>query len=288
MAHEAAHVVVGVDATTGAKRGVRYAALEAERLGLTLSVVHVSPGETDDLTRPLVPDGTLRSYGLELLEGACGVAHEVAPDLTVSSRLVPGPGVVSGLTRCSEQSGLLVLGAERRSFVGQVWTGDVVAGVAARAHCRVVVVPVEWEPGASGPVVVAVKDTDQSGELVEQGLGLAEQLGTDLVLVHAWRAPSGYDDLIATRAYTREYNAHVTAAIELLVRAGGGARGVPVRIESLHAQPAWALLRASEGAARLLISRPRHGGAFHHLGGVGRALLRDARCPVEVCPGAES
>jgi nucleotide-binding universal stress UspA family protein len=289
MSLETGAVVVGVDATTGGKRGVRYAALEAARRQLPLTIVHVSPGESDDLTSPVTPYGTLRGYGLELLDGACGLAHEVAPDLRVESRLVPGLDTVTGLTRCSEHAPLLVLGAERRSFVGQVWTGDVVAGVAARAHCPVVVVPVEWEPGAGpGPVVVGIKDPERSGELVEAGLTEAEELGAELVLVHAWRAPSGYDDIIATRAYTHEYNAGVSAAIEPLVEARRRAHGdVPVRIESLHAQPAWALLKASEGAARLLIGRPRHGGTVHHLGGVGRALLRDAHCPVEVRPGSE-
>ena len=280
-------VIAGVDGTTGGKRGVRYAALEAARLGLPLSIVHVSPGETDGrASSDAVEQGTLRDYGLELLEGACALARDAVPDIDLDSRLVPGGSVVAGLTACSERAALLVLGGERRSFVGQVWTGDIVAGVAARAHSPVAVVPDEWEPGDGvGRVVVGLKDTERSGDLVGRGMALAHELGTELVVVHAWMAPSGYDDIIATRSYQTEYNAALLADIQPLVDAHRRAHpDVRVRIEVLHVQPAFALVKASAGAARLLIARPSHGRALHHLGGVGRAVLRESHCPVEVRP----
>jgi hypothetical protein len=46
--------------------------------------------------------------------------------------------------------------------------------------------------------------------------------------------------------------------------------------------PARALVCAARGADRLLLLRPAHGGTFHHLGRTAPAVLRDARCPVEV------
>lgn len=34
----------------------------------------------------------------------------------------------------------------------------------------------------------------------------------------------------------------------------------------------------------LLITRSQHGGPFHHLGSVARAVLREAHCPVQILP----
>ena len=147
--------------------------------------------------------------------------------------------------------------------------------------------PEEWEPGgAVGPVVVGLKDTEHAVDLVGTSMALAEQLDTELLIVHAWKAPSGYDDIIATRSYQSEYNADLTTDITSLVERHRHAHpDLPVRIEVLHAQPAYALVHASTGARRLLVGRPRHGHMLHHLGGVGRAVLRESHCPVEVHPG---
>ena len=187
------------------------------------------------------------------------------------------------------RAALLVLGAERRSFAGRIWTGDIVAGVSAHATCPVVVVPPEWEPAHEhGRVVVGVKDSESAADLVFAGLELADELGAELVVIHAWKAPSGYDDIIARRTFADEYARRQTALLEPLVQTHRAEHpAVPVRIEVVHAQPTQTLMRASAHADRLLISRPRHRGFLHHLGYVGRAILHEARCPVEVHPAAE-
>jgi hypothetical protein len=169
-----------------------------------------------------------------------------------------------------------------------VWTGDIVAGVAARAHVPVVAVPAESERRhVGGPVVVGLKDAERSRALVTAGMALADQLGTELLLLHAWKAPAGYDDIVATQEYQSAYRSHATARIEALAESPRRTHpDVAVRIEVLHAQPAYTLVEASTKAQRVLISRPLHVARLHHLGGTGRALLRDAHCPVEVHPCA--
>jgi len=284
-----APVVVGVDETPAGQKGVRYAALEARRLGTSLSIVHSTPGYTPAAGLPPAPEDVLQAYGINLLEGARKNAQATVPDLAVETTLVAGNTSVHALAESSQGAALVVLGAERRTFAGRVWTGDIVAGVAAQAACPVVVVPPEWEPAHEhGRVVVGVKDAEGAAELIAAGLALADDLGAELVIVHAWKAPSGYDDMLANRTYAEEYGRKQTDLLEPLVQAHRAEHhDVPVRIEVLHTQAAHELVNASAHADRLLISRPRHGAAFHHLGYVGRAVLQEARCPVEVHPAGE-
>ena len=282
-------VVVGVDETPAAQKGVQYAALEARRSGTRLSILHVTPGYTPAAGSRPRPTTSSSPMASSCSSTPASTPRPSVPDLEVETILVAGNTSVQALAGSSDQAALVVLGAERRSFAGRVWTGDIVAGVAARATCPVVVVPPEWESTHDhGRVVVGVKDPEHAADLVDAGLALADELDAELVVLHAWKAPSGYDDIIVNRTEADEYVRHQKALLDRLVQAGREAHpDVAVRIEVLHAQAAHALVSASAHADRLLISRPRHGGALHHLGYVARALLNESRCPVEVHPAPE-
>jgi nucleotide-binding universal stress UspA family protein len=277
-------VVVGINGSPASQRGVRYAAMEARAMRAPLVILHITPTYAVAAGVPPVPEDVLRAYGAELLEVARKTAQSVVPGVEVETRLVSGGATVHGLAEGSEHAALLVLGAERRSFAGRIWTGDVVAGVAAQAPCPVVVVPPEWEPEHDhGRIVVATKDPSRAAVLVSAGMALAHRRGAELVIMHAWNLPAGYDDIVANQFSSDDYGHRQAALLEPLVEAQRSAHpDVPVRIEVLHTQPAHALVSASAKADHLLISRPPHGGVVHHLGGVGRAVLQEARCPVEI------
>jgi nucleotide-binding universal stress UspA family protein len=277
-------VVVGVDGTPAGYRGVQYAALEARRLGVGLRIVHVTPGyPPSGPALPIIPSGTLQTYGLELLAEAGTQASAVVPDLDVDTQLLAGSSTARTLAACGQDAPLLVLGTERQSFAERVWTGDVVAGVAAQASCPAVFVPPDWEPSEEHRrIVVGLKSTDDIVGLLA-GLSLAHARNAELVVVHAWKLPAAYDDIVANRVASDEHARQQTGLIEpVLQEIRQSCPEVPVRIEVLHAQPAWALVNASTKADRLVIMRPARGGAFHHLGAVARAVLREAHCPVEV------
>lgn len=277
-------IVVGIDATPASATGVRFAALESQRLGADLDIVHATPGYGDlhgDV--PLVDDQTLAAYGRKLLEEAEAVARSVVPDVSTRTHLLSG-GAVPTLVSSAEGALMLVLGAERRSFVGRVWTGDIVGGAAARAHCPVVVVAPEWSPGDEhGRVVVGLKSMHGARELLAAGLSLAHERQAELVVLHAWKLQSGYDDIITTRVAADDYERRTTSQIEpVLDDLTPACPEVVVRIEVLHAQPAFALVNASATADRVLLARPQHLNVLHHLGPVARAVLHEARCPVEI------
>jgi nucleotide-binding universal stress UspA family protein len=281
-----AQVLVGVDGTPASKRGLEYAATEAQRLGLALHLLHATPGErAAGPPLPIIPDGSLRAYGHELLAEAAVHVHKVAPDLPVVTSLVPG-GAVATLVEAGKEAAMIVLGSERQSLAARIWTGDVVAGVAARASCPVVVVPPAWQAHQDfGRVVVGLESTEHCEHLLRAGLTRADERDAELVIVNAWKLESGYDDIVANRVDADEWGEHQTALIEPIVQELRTAHhDVPVRIEILHAQPAFALVHASAKADRLVISRPEHLGVFHHLGAVSRAVLRESHCPVEIVP----
>jgi nucleotide-binding universal stress UspA family protein len=283
--HTAPRIVVGIDATPASATGVTYAALEAQRLGADLDIVHATPGYGDfrgDI--PVIDDQTLAAYGHRLLTEAEALAHTVVPHLNVRTHLLSG-GAVPTLVCTAEGALMLVLGAERRTVAGRIWTGDIVGGAAARSHCAVVVVAPEWEPSAEhGRIVVGLKSTDDT-ELIASGLRLAHECKAELVIVHAWKLQSGYDDIIADRVAAADHRGGATSHIEAVVdELRKIYPEVAVRVEVRHAQPASALVGASADADRLLLSRPAHGGTLHHLGAVSRAVLHEARCPVEIVP----
>jgi len=279
-------VVVGIDDTPASATGVKYAALEAQRLGAELDIVHATPGYSDvhgDL--PILNDQMLAIHGQKLLDSAERVAHSEASSVSVRTHLVSG-GAVWTLVSATPGAMLLVLGAERRSFVGRIWTGDIVGGVAARAHCPVVVVAPEWVPREGhGRIVVGLKSMDSAAELLDTGLVLAHAKQAELLVVHAWKLPSGYDDIVGNEADAVDYGRRMTSLIEPVINDLRQAHhDVAVRIEVLHAQPALALVKASAGADRILLARPARAGIPHHLGHVARAVLHEARCPVEILP----
>ena len=187
--------------------------------GASLSIVHVAPGYTPGAGPPVVPEDVIKAHGVELLEHARKHAQATVPDLEVTTTLAAGHTTVHALADSSNDAALVVLGAERRSFASRVWTGDVVAGVAARSASPVAVVPPEWESAREhGRVVVGVKDPDVAGGIVAAGLSLADQLGAEFVIIHAWKAPSGYDDLFANPTSADDYGRRVTAVLEPMVQ----------------------------------------------------------------------
>lgn len=278
-------VAVGVDGSDQGYAAVRYAASEAGRLGVRLDVVHVLPGNLPaaSIMMTVVPDGSFQSYGAEILERARATALETVGTLEVETHLRLG-GRVQQLLGFAKHARLVVLGSRSPSGLDRIWTGGTVTGVASQAACPVVVVPADCEPGKGhGRIVVGFKSPAHAADLFDAAFGLADEFDAELVVLHAWRLQGVYDDIIADRVEVEQWEREQTELIEKeLVDYRDAFPDVPVRVQVRHEDPAHALVRASRGADRLLIMRPAHGGLVHHLGRTARAVLREARCPVEV------
>jgi nucleotide-binding universal stress UspA family protein len=286
----AAPVVVGVDGSAGSLMAVQYAVAEAGRLGTGVRLVHVAPDYTPATPMlPLIRDD-FEQLGRRILRESAEVVAGAAPSCEVSTVLRAGP-TVSTLLDAAEGAHLIVLGREHRSRVEAVFTGSTTVGAAGRALCPVVSVPPAWTVDQPrGRVVVGVRSPAHSTELLGTAFAAAESRGARLVVLHAWKLPGAYDDIVEARTHANEQAGAVEAEIDPqldLFRRNHPA--VEVELSVVHEQPVRALLRVAAGADLLVILRRAHGLPLTaHVGGTARTLLHEAACPVEVVPPQEA
>ena len=276
-------VVVGVDGSERGYAGVRYAVREAQRLGLTLDLVHVSPGYLPVGPLLTIPDGSLQNYARSVLARATLVAAETAPEVPVVAHHLSGARI-DALVGFAGQAALLVLASRDLSVMDRIWTGATVTGVVSRASCPLVVVPSSWEPSVPrGRIVVGFKTPQHATDLLGAAFARADELGAELEVLHAWKLQGVYDDMIASSAEEDGANAQALALIEpLLVDFRQAYPQVKAYVRVVHRRPAGALIGASARADRLVVITAAHGSRLHHLGRTARSLLREAQCPVEV------
>jgi nucleotide-binding universal stress UspA family protein len=283
-------VVVGVDGSEGSDRAVRFAALEAERHGSGLTLVHVVPDFVT--TAPpayLIPEDLQRDVEASaraLLAAAAEAASRTAAGVPITQAM-PAGRTVSTLIHGAEHASRIVLGRETVPPLRRLVSGAVTLGVAARAPQQVVSVPASWSPDRSTRKVVAgYKSTPHSEELLAAAFAEAAARDARLVLVHAWALPGFYDDRIVTRTRRDEWSRAAQAGIEHeLVDLGARYPGVAVEVRVVHGAAAAALAEETVDADLLVLVRRPHGfPPAVHLGSTARALLHTASCPVLVLP----
>jgi nucleotide-binding universal stress UspA family protein len=288
--HRQTGVVVGVDGSEAGGAAVRYAALEAQRHGEALTLVHVVPDFV--ATSPpayLVPTDLqqdVETFGRSLLAAAAAAASTLAPRLRTTEVLRVGRTVPT-MVREAGQARLVVLGHESVPPLGRLVEGAVTLGVAARAAGPVVSVPGSWSPDRStGTVVAGLKLTEHAPELLTAAFTEAAARDARLVLFHAWALPSLYDDRILARSHREEWSRAANEDIDALLAGHRASHpGVRVEVKVVNARAVDALAEAAADADLLvLVRRARGFPAATHLGSTARALLGHASCPVLVVP----
>lgn len=278
-------ILVGVDGSEGSTSALQYAVAEADRGGTSLLLIHVIPDYVAmSPMLPLVPS-ELQQTGHAILDRAAAEAGSALGAGRVGSALLTG-NRSRCLVRAGEHASLIVLGREAHSSLERLVTGATTIGVAARSTCPTIAVPPGWRPRAGkSRVVVGLERTAHSRALLRRAFHLATQRDAELVLIHTWELPSGYDDIIARRAGGQEWSDHVREQIEPhLAEWRAAYPRVQVELRVVHGQAARTLRDASEEADLLVLLRRPHGFPGGHLGGTARVLLRESACPTEVIP----
>lgn len=290
------NVVVGFDDGEASRAAVRWATIEAARLGSTVTVlsaadppvrVHLAPGMS--APDPRAPD-LLRVSRLLAARGVA-LARSSNPAVGVVGRGVVG-GPAGELVACSSDAGLVVVGRSRSSVFQAATLGSVSFAVAMHARCPVVVVRegADRHPGPSWPVVVGVDGSRPSLVAVALAADFARAWDAPLRIVCAWPSssldawPEGLVDGGVVSGLGHTSSSAAQAAVDeavAQVRAADVEQDVTGTVAEGRAEEV--LVYASQEAGLVVVgSRGRGGFAGLMLGSVSHGVMRRAESPVAV------
>ncbi|WP_326574931.1 universal stress protein [Streptomyces sp. NBC_00481] len=277
-------VVVGLDGSAESRAAAEWAAGEAKRRGLSLTLVHVLEAVSEPLALARFLGGETRQrWSVRIPREVAEGLKSRHPGLDVSVEQVPGrPAEV--LTRAAKDAELLVLGSRGLSGIGGFLVGSVGQAVVAQAEQPVVLVRAD-EQAADGPVVLGL-DTDHPDDtVIAFAFEAAARRVTPLRVVHVWNPPPYL-------AYGLPADPELDAALgkqdvatlaEVLHRWKEKYPAVEVVEESRSGSPAVHLVDASRQASLVVVGRRIHRSPLGaHIGPVTHAALHHATAPVAV------
>jgi nucleotide-binding universal stress UspA family protein len=267
------HIVVPIDGSEPSQHAIAWGIAFARRTGAVMSVCSVfdpmlscvaaAGGAMIDL-EPL----------LEALEADAGrycaaaVAQAAAENVTVTSAVLEGaPAAAIDDFACARGADIVVLGTHARHGLALGILGSVTAAVVRSSRVGVVTVRAETILSETGPIVVAVDDSEASAAAATFALTIARALGTPVHLVHV---ALGSDA--------------VPAALHTVAR-DAAAAGVVCSTEIRHGAVVDTLITAAgeRGASMLATGTHGRGGLGRLLlGSVAEGLIRGAVLPVLV------
>lgn len=280
-------ILVGVTGAGENTSALRFAIDEARRRHQGVTLVHsVNPS--------VLPPPSLAALEVSWADVAKGVVADVCreaeslldgdpvPLSTLARTGPPGPHLVE----LSRQADLVVLQHRDLSRLHRLVTGSTVAHVATHARCPVVSVPAGYgrsaHDGDHGVVTVGVRAEGGPAAVVESAFEQASLRRATVRVIHAWRLPSAYDDLIIEDA---RWNLETQRGIEAtLADLSAKYPDVEVSVEVHRDAPAEALGDAAASSDLLVVGR--HSGRLGpaRLGYLARAMVGHAQCPVLVVP----
>jgi nucleotide-binding universal stress UspA family protein len=280
-------VVVGIDGSDQSDRAVRYAVIEARRRGTGVLLVH-AVHETAPMAAmlPMYSFESFLEVGQRLVGDAESLVRRLDPELDVGTS-VKGGSRVGVILDAAERGSVVVLGHRSRTLAGRILTHSTTTGVAARAHCPVVSVPDCWpEAGTFGRIVVGIDASVASHDALALAFHEALRRNAKLVVMHAWRLPTAYDDLAYSRLAVDEWLAGAREEMDkTLAPFREVFPAVEVDVDLRHEYAGPALVASTEGADLIVVGRRGHGAPLGvYLGSLARLLIREGRCPVEIAP----
>ena len=279
-------IVVGVDGSRGSLKAVDYAVHEGHRIGAHVRLVHVVPSYSAMAPAPMMvlPPSDLVETGRTILDRALAHARAAAGGLFVQAELRRGSRSRE-LAAAARDAKMLVVGRDSRSAgrpraAGRHRGWGCLPGNVPRRDGASLLGPGRGEgSGRGGRQVVGARRGS-----ARRGFAAASSLGARLLVVHAWKLPSAYDDIVVSRVAEQEWAEQGANELGAVLEPYEARHpGVEVTVRVTHSYANHALEQASRQADLLVLARRAHGfPAAAHLGGTARHLLRNAECPVLV------
>jgi len=294
MTGYSSRIVVGYDGSAAAGAAVDWAAAEAARRDVPLTLVHA-------VHLPEVLAGQAATWSV-LAERAVDQA-KIVTDVGIQRARQGGVrSVVSettattpakALVDASRDASLVVVGSRGRGTVAGELLGSVGVTVAAHAASPVVVVRGDADdpPGPGRPVVVGVDGSPASEVALRYAADAAAAHGAGLTVTVAWRPVGSRRLAPLAELEGLEYARQVRRGARRLASATADlARSLypDLTVGEIAAEGAApeVLREAAEGAGLVVVgSRGRGGFAGLLLGSVSHAVMHTAPCPVAVVRG---
>lgn len=300
-------IVCGVDGSKHSHVAAQLAATLADRLGLTLMLVHVAGAPS------VSPQRRRTTLGLELATSEHRRHHErrlreLASQLNAAqadTRVeigLPADWLVETADACS--AALVVAGCRGAGVGYSILRGSVSAELTRRAPCPVMIVPpLAAHPRAAqlagGRIVCGVK-TSKDAPAARLAARLAASLGMGLTLAHVLPAGGPVDHAPIQRSPQHRRAASERSALDLLSGVLGSDDDAGTHLQRVHvlaedaiefrlrsgsdASEQLAALAATEQTALIVVgSRGRGVLRSELLGSVSRHLATSASCPVMIC-----
>lgn len=278
---------VGVDGSWRDTGALEWALQESLLRHEPLQVVHVidehlrhvpgwEPDLVDDAAMELVNDVQQR-----LEESPGGLDH--------STDLMVGPPART-LTEAAGESRMLVVGRRGLGTFKRLLVGSTSEAAVSLATVPVVIVPEQWKPADhSGPVLVALDDSDGNAAVMEFAVTEALERKLPIRILHVWDLPAVYSwDAMNVAGVSAEWAENAQRHFENV--AAEWRLKYPeatIQIEVRRGHPVDGVVTAAEQSdAQLLVV-----GSHHHTrlavllaGSVTRGVLHHAVCPLAVVP----
>ncbi|MCX5001651.1 universal stress protein [Streptomyces sp. NBC_00638] len=298
-------VAAGIDGSPESLAAAHWAAREALRRGTALSLVHA--WEWHPRPAPSVPaDMSQRAWAEDLLTRVSEGLRAAHPGLRVLDRSV-AEAPVTALLSAADEAGLLVLGSRGLSGVTGFLLGSISQRIVSRSPVPVVLVRAgvgtcdEHFPAPDGispdeipripyrDVVLGLDTGRPCDELIEFAFDAARRRGAGLRVIHAFSAPHAPSiaDRLVRGSGPELLAEHEHAVVATLHPWCEKFPEVPVAETVVDGRPAGELIRASAGAALIVVGRRERETRFGtYLGPVAHAVLHHADCSVAVVPHA--
>jgi nucleotide-binding universal stress UspA family protein len=285
---EARSVVVGTDGSGPAAAALVWALQEAHRCRLPLHVIAAwSPTRDSQETQwlaTMTSVSELKATLTDELDVAVRAVVERSGQhvVPVSTRVVYGHPAKALIDESGDDR-LLVVGSRGRGAMAGLVLGSVSQACAQYAHGPVVVVRGAAPTDGAGRVVVGVDGSAESLVALQFAAAAARRRGTPLQVVHVWQDTDhgahgrlGPLHESARAQADREWQSILRSTLAV-------APDVEIISSHVTGYAPSVLLKASEGAALLVVGSRGHGGwAGLMLGSVSLRCITSAACPVAV------
>lgn len=282
-------ILVGIDDSAASHDAVAWAADEASRCRLPLTLVHAGYY----LYEPALSAATVTeaareidAYGRKIVNKAVQTVSDIDPGVQVSTRL-DTKSAANLLISLSESASMLVVGSHAEGSITGAILGSISQTVAAHAHCPVVVVNHSQLANAEPRkvVVVGISPTPGGQQALRFAFEQARQRECSLVAVRSW-GDFGWGSLALTgnEVVLQDWQAAESKLLEDCLSAiAGEFPDVTVQRRLVGVRAQWALGEAAIGADLLVVGCHRPDDHwFSRMGPVASWLLHRSPCPIAI------